>query len=140
MKESKKLEIDFLYLDLTACGRCQATDKVLDEALDELREELKGVKELTVNKIRIKSDEEAKKHGFVRSPTIKINGVDIEEVLTGKLKVTYSYCEPCSRVCGESCSEATGGGTNCRTFEHNGKTYNSPPKEMIKDAIRKTLR
>lgn len=138
-KENKKLEIDFLYLDLSTCERCQATDKVLDEALDELREELKNVKEIKVNKIKIMSDEEAKKHNFVRSPTIKINSVDIEEILTGKLEEKDNYCESCAGVCGDACSEVSGGGTKCRIVEYRGKTYEAVPKEMIKDAIRKVL-
>lgn len=139
IKESKKLQIDFLYLDLSTCERCQATDKVLDEALDELREELKDFKELTVNKIKITSDEEAKKYDFKRSPTIKINGVDIEEILAGKLKIKDSYCESCAGVCGDACREVSGGGTRCRVVEYIGKTYEVVPKEMIKDAIRKVL-
>jgi len=138
-KEDIKLKIEFLYLDLSTCNRCQTTDKVLDDALDELRLELIDVKELAVNKIRIISDKEAKERNFVRSPTIKINGVDVEEILTGELKVTDNYCPDCSGVCGDSCSEVTGGGSNCRTFTFKGKTYNSPPKEMIKEAIRNSL-
>jgi len=32
----KKLKIDFLYLDLSTCGRCVSTDNILQEALSEL--------------------------------------------------------------------------------------------------------
>lgn len=134
MEENKKLEIDFLYLDLSACERCQATDKVLDDALDELKEEIdrKNITAISVNKIKITSDEEAKKYNFVRSPTIKINGVDIEEILSGKLEIKDNYCGSCSEVCGKE--------TDCRVFEYWGKTYNSPPTEMIKEAIAKILK
>jgi len=135
-KEIKKLKIDFLYLDLSTCERCGATDKVLDDALDELKPELRGA-EVIVKKTKIKNDEEAKKYDFVRSPTIRINGVDIEKILTGKLDVKDNYCESCASICGESCSESTGGGTQCRTVEYKGKIYEAVPKEMIKDAIRK---
>ncbi|MFH1470270.1 MAG: DUF2703 domain-containing protein [Candidatus Micrarchaeota archaeon] len=134
-----KLTIDFLYLDLTTCRRCQATDVVFDEALNELREELKKVKELTINKTRITSDKEAKKRRVLRSPTIRLNGVDIEKLLVGKTDVTDNYCADCKGICGKSCSEVTGGGGKCRTFEYRGKSYNSPPKEMIKEAIRREL-
>jgi len=139
MAKDKKLEIDFLYLDLSVCERCQATDKVLDEALDKLREETKDVKELTINKIKIMSDEEAKKYNLVRSPTIKINGVDIEKILAGKLEIKDDYCESCVSGCDKSCLEVTDGGTQCRIVEYKGKTYEAVPKEMIKDAIRKVL-
>lgn len=139
MIKNKKLKIDFLYLDLSVCKRCQATDKVLDKALDELREKIRDVKELTVNKIKIKSDKEAKKYNFIRSPTIKINGVDIEEILTGKLEIKDNYCESCVGGCGKSCLRVTSGGTQCRVVEYKGKTYGAVPKEMIKEAIKKTL-
>lgn len=33
---SKKLSIDFLYLDLSTCDRCMATDSTIIEALAEL--------------------------------------------------------------------------------------------------------
>lgn len=139
LKVDKKLKIDFLYLDLSVCERCSATDNVLDEALDELREELKDVKELTVNKIKITNDEEAEKYDFVRSPTIRVNDVDIEEILTGELEIKENYCESCAGACGEACSDVSGGGTKCRIVEYKGKTYEAVPKEMIKDAIRKVL-
>lgn len=138
-KENRNLVIDFLYLDLSSCSRCQATDRVLDRALDEMRGELKGVKELTVNKVRITSDREAEERNVVRSPTIRINGIDAEEILAGKAEVTESCCPACSQVCGDSMPKTTGGGDKCRTFRYKGKTYNSPPKEMIKEAVRKCL-
>ncbi len=139
VKEIKKLKIDFLYLDLSTCDRCRVTDEVLDDALGELREEIRDVKEITINKIKITSDEEAKRCDFVRSPTIRINGVDIEKILSGRLEIKDNYCKSCASVCDETCSESTGGGTQCRTVEYKGKTYEAVPKEMIKDAIKKVL-
>lgn len=127
VNEMNKLVIDYLYLDLSLCKRCQATDIVLDEALSELREELKDVRQITVNKIKILSDKEAEKYEFKSSPTIRINGKDIEEIITGKLEIKENYCSSCSEVC---CGEP-----NCRTFEYNGTISDSIPKEMIKEAI-----
>lgn len=138
-KKIKKLKIDFLYLDLSICERCGATDKVLNDALSELKPELKAAK-VIINKIKIKNDEQARKYDFVRSPTIRINGVDIEKILTGKLNIKNNYCESCVSICGDSCSESTGGGTQCRVVEYKGKTYEAVPKEMIKDAIRKEIK
>src|SRR5690554_6535002 len=74
----KKLIIDFLYLDLTVCERCQSTENSLDEALKEVSAILKSAGyEIVVNKININSEELAIKHQFVSSPTIRINGNDI---------------------------------------------------------------
>ena len=36
LAEEKRLVIDFLYLDLSVCTRCQGTDSSLDEALAEV--------------------------------------------------------------------------------------------------------
>ena len=139
-KGSRKLVIDFLYLDLSSCSRCRTTGRILDLALDEMMNELKDVKVLTLNKIRITSDTEAEQLNVIRSPTIRVNGIDIEEILTGKSEVTDNCCSDCSRVCGVSMPRTTGGGKNCRTFRYGEKIYSSPPKEMIKKAIRKSLR
>lgn len=139
MAKDKKIKIDFLYLDLSTCDRCQTTDKELVEALIELEDEIKDLV-ITVNKQKIVSDEEAKKYDFVRSPTIRINGMDIEKVLTGKLEIKDNYCKSCKNGCGGSCLEVTGGGTRCRIVEYKGKSREAVPKEMIKDAIKKVLK
>lgn len=130
IKESKKLVVDFLYLNLMLCERCKATDNVLDEALVELKEDLRNVKELTIRKIKIETEDEAKNYNLIKSPTIRINGKDIEEILTGTLDIKDNYCQTCAASCGNS---------RCRTFKYKGETYDAIPKEMIIEAIRKIL-
>ncbi len=126
----KQLTIDFLYLDLSVCDRCQATDKVLDEALSGMRGLLPS--RVTINKFRVSKDEVDESF---RSPTIRINGRDIEEILFNEFNITRdqkdSECKPCSDVCEED--------TRCRVYEYRGKSYESLPMEMIQDAIAKTL-
>ena len=63
--KKKKLDIGFIYLDLSTCERCQTTDKVLDESLDELSGELKNLNEVSINKIKITTDKEVKKYYFI---------------------------------------------------------------------------
>jgi hypothetical protein len=126
-----QLTIDFLYLDLSCCERCQSTDKTMDEVLMELRQELKVIDHLTVNKIRINTKKDEEMYGLKRSPTIRLNGQDLEEIVSGEMVMSDNYCGSCSKVCGEE--------TNCRTFEYEGETSENIPKEMLREGILKVL-
>ncbi|MBS3816156.1 MAG: DUF2703 domain-containing protein [Candidatus Thermoplasmatota archaeon] len=135
------LSIDFLYVDLSECERCLSSDETLDRALRELRDQIhqNNIDSITVNKRKIRSDEQAKKHGLIRSPTLRINGTDIEGIVNEDYEVKDSYCPSCEDVTGPECYEITGGGNDCRVFEYEGETYETIPKEMIKEAVRKEV-
>lgn len=122
INENRKIIIDFLYLDLNICTRCQGTDEGLEEAIKDVAKilELAGV-EVVVNKIHIDSKEKAIQHKFVSSPTIRVNGRDIQ------MEVKESLCESCGDLCGSE--------VDCRVWVYKGKEYNVPPKAMIIDAI-----
>ncbi len=126
-----KLVIDFLYLDLCRCERCQSADQTLDEVLAELRSELKVIDYLKINKIRMTDKTDEERYDFKRSPTIRINGKDVEEVVSGELRITDNYCGSCSDICGED--------TNCRTFKYKGETSEDIPKGLLKEGLLKTL-
>jgi hypothetical protein len=119
----RKIDIDFLYVDLTVCTRCVGTDANLDEALTEVSRilEATGV-EVSVRKILVESEEQAKALGFFSSPTIRINGKDIA------LEFRESRCASC-----EDC--ACNGEINCRVWVFQGREYTEAPKAMIVDAI-----
>ncbi|NYE58413.1 DUF2703 domain-containing protein [Carboxydothermus ferrireducens] len=121
-KNSTRLVIDFLYLDLNVCERCQETDNTLESAIDDVKHvlEMAGI-EVVVNKINVINEELAKKYRFVSSPTIRINGKDIQ------LEVKENSCQSCGDLCGDE--------INCRVFVYKGQEYTSPPKEMIIEAI-----
>lgn len=122
----KPLLIDFLYLDLSVCERCQSTENHLDEAIKEVSGVLKAAGfEIVVNKININSKELAIKYQFLSSPTIRINGNDIA------LEVKESSCRECGDLCGED--------VDCRVWVHDGIEYNEPPKAMIINAILKEV-
>jgi len=120
--KKKKIVIDFMYLDLSVCERCQGTEESLEEAIADVKRvlELTGV-EVVVNKIHIDSEEKAIQYQFKSSPTIRINGKDIQ------LETKESLCESCGDLCGDE--------VDCRVWIYNGKEYNVPPKAMIIDAI-----
>lgn len=122
----KNIVIDFLYLDLTVCDRCQGTDSTLEEAI----EAVKTVLEVTnvgvqINKINVISEALAIEHKFVSSPTIRINGEDIQ------LEVKEDACSSCGDLCGDD--------VDCRVWSYQGKDYTVPPKAMVVEAILKAV-
>lgn len=118
----KPINIDFLYLDTTICGRCQDTEKALDEAISSVVVVLNAAGyEVKVNKVNIATRELAIQYQFISSPTIRVNGNDIAEELR------ESVCEDCGDLCGDT--------VDCRVWVYNGVQYTSPPKELIVDAI-----
>lgn len=80
---------------------------------------------VSYKKIKISTPELAEKYRFLSSPTIRVNGKDVCET------VTESDCACCGDIAGVS--------VDCRVFEYEGKTYEVPTKEMLADAILKTL-
>ncbi len=120
--EKKKIIIDFMYLDLSICTRCQGTEDSLEEAIEDVAKvlELAGA-EVIVNKVHIDSKEKAIQYRFESSPTIRINGKDIQ------LETRESLCESCGDLCGDE--------VDCRVWVYKGKEFNVPPKAMIVDAI-----
>lgn len=122
----KKIIIDFLFLDLTICTRCQGTEANLDTALNEVVEILdsRGY-EIELNRIHVTSREIATKYEFLSSPTIRVNGQDID------ISQKETLCESCGDLCGED--------VNCRVWEYKDEELTTPPKEMIIDAILKEV-
>lgn len=114
--------IDFMYLDLSICSRCQGTDNSLSDALAEVAAVLKAADiDVTVNKIHVTSGEQACRLKFASSPTIRVNGRDIQ------MDVRESLCESCGDLCGNE--------VDCRVWIYQGQEYTVPPKAMIIDAI-----
>ena len=76
-------------------------------------------------KIGRKGGRKGRTGGFVSSPMIHVNGQDIFYT------VTESDCGCCGEIAGVQ--------VDCRTYEHDGKTYEVPTKEMLADAILKKV-
>ena len=119
---TKKMLIDFLYLDLEVCTRCQGTDQVLEDAVADVQQILQaaGVS-VEINKVNVNTAAIAIEYQFVSSPTIRINGRDID------VDVKESLCESCGVLCGDS--------VDCRVWIYQGVEYNQPPKAMIINAL-----
>lgn len=118
----KTLEIDFLYLDHTACGRCKAADSTLNEAIEDISGKLEALGySIIVNRIEITSRSMAEQYEFISSPTIRVNGKDI------CLDVRESHRRDCGDICGDD--------LDYRVFVYQGAQYAVPPKEMIIEGI-----
>ncbi len=124
--KEKNVHIDFLYLDLDVCARCQGTEKNLDEAVREVSGVLRSAGyEVTVNKVNIASKELAEEYRFLSSPTIRVNGKDIAP------EVKENCCTDCGDLCGDK--------VDCRVWSFNGVDYTEPPKALLVNAILKEV-
>jgi len=120
------LDVEFLYLDMATCERCQATDSSLKQALDAMSSVFDALGyQVRVDEVHITSRELAVQHHFLSSPTIRVNGVDIQT------SVKESDCADCGSLSG--CA------TGCRVFTWSGQDFEQPPAGMIVDGILRVL-
>ncbi len=74
----KTVVVDFLYLDLTVCERCQGADKRVERAVELCRPVLAACGyDITLNSVNVDSEWLAEQYGFYSSPTVRVNNVDI---------------------------------------------------------------
>ncbi|MGQ0572558.1 MAG: DUF2703 domain-containing protein [Armatimonadota bacterium] len=120
---TRRVAVEFLFIDLEVCARCLGTNTNLEAALSEVSQLLAmaGI-EVSVTKTLVESEEQARALRFFSSPTIRVNGKDIA------LEFRESRCETC-----ESC--ACNGTVNCRVWVFQGREYTEAPTAMIVDAI-----
>jgi Domain of unknown function (DUF2703) len=78
---------------------------------------------VNVSKTLVATEAQARQLGFVSSPTIRIDGVDI----AGEL--VESACDTCSETC------ACDGGVDCRDWLYQGERSTHPPLGLIVEAI-----
>lgn len=124
--ERKQIVIDFLFLDLSVCTRCQGAENSLDEALKEVSGVLEATgTDVVINKVNVNTEELAYKYKFLTSPTIRVNGRDIQ------MEYKESLCESCGDLCGDE--------VDCRVWVYQGNEYTEPPKAMIIEGILKSV-
>lgn len=127
---TRTLRVDFLFLDREVCERCRGTEKSLHGALDRIAGVLAdlGVK-VSVRNIHVENEEAARQTNFEISPTIRINGRDIQP------EHIETACESCSDLC--DCSEGFGDDTtiDCRSWPYRGEEYTTPPVEFIVEEL-----
>jgi len=100
-----KVKVELLYFD-----GCPTYKKALKD-IEELVKQIGTDAEITM--VKVKSEEDAKRLRFLGSPTVRVNGVDVEPSARG----SKDY------------------GFRCRIYRVNGKILGSPSKEMLKQAL-----
>lgn len=124
--QKRQIVIDFLYLDLSVCERCQGTENNLEEAVRDTAGVLEAAGfDIVLNKINVTSKEMAIQHKFLSSPTIRVNGKDVA------IEFKESSCRECGDLCGDD--------VECRVWIYEGQEYNEPPKALIINAILKEV-
>ena len=119
-----RVNVEFLYLDESVCVPCSGTGDALDKALEAVREPLKLMGfEAVLNKIHVVDQARAIAEKFVASPTIRVNGVDIDR------SVTQENCPSCGTLAGDTIS------VDCRTWHWRGQTFQAAPVGKIMEEI-----
>jgi hypothetical protein len=75
-----------------------------------------------VTKTHVTSEEQARAARFASSPTVRINGTDIQ------LESRESFCEDCGKLCKEA-------SVKCREWRFHDAWFKSPPKGLFLEAI-----
>jgi hypothetical protein len=102
--------VEILYTE-----ECPFWKKAL-ELIEEIASDQKP--RITVKKIKISTETDAKNLRFIGSPTIRINGVDIDP----------------------EAPKGNEGFVGCRIYRYKGRMFEYPPKEMIESAFERFLR
>lgn len=103
------MNIEILFFD--GCPTHKEAQSLTEAVLQE-----KGL-EATFKITNVTNDDEAKKYGFIGSPTIRIEGRDVEK----------------------DAREVKDFGRKCRIYLVDGKTGGLPSKEMVRDTLREVL-
>lgn len=119
-----QIAIELFALDLNTCTRCTGTLANIQKAI-EMIDQILEVTDVAVqvHEILVKSEDDARRHHFTTSPTVRINGRDIA------FETMESQCDACTDLCG--CEE----GTDCRVWLYKGEEYNEAPVGLIVEAI-----
>lgn len=114
----KNVIVDFLFLDLSCCDRCQGADERVARAVERCRDVLSACGfNLVLNQLYVDTPELAERYRFESSPTIRVNGVDI--------------CPSVEENDCACCSDLSGTEVTCRVFPFNGTYYEVPPTDML---------
>jgi len=124
------MKIQLLYI--LDCPYCLKTKKLIKESLKGLRVDAE------IKEVLIDTKEKAKRFKFPGSPTVRINGKDVQE------KIEKARCLPC-----EELAELTKTKTSfvkkecyvsgCRTYNYKNRQYPYPPKGLIREAMKNIL-
>lgn len=99
--------MEILYFD--SCPSWRRTEEDVQRVIADA-----GIEDRTsVQLVEVKTDEEAQRLRFLGSPTVRVDGTDVDPSAVG----------------------ATTFGLQCRVYEHEGRLQGSPPAEWIRMAL-----
>lgn len=125
---SRVLVIDFLFFDRHDCDRCSGTEDALHAALDRIADLLDDLGiAVRLRKINVATEDAAVATGLKISPTIRIDGRDIQPAFGA------TSCESCTDIAG--CCEEGDETVDCRTWKYRGREFDTPPVELLIETI-----
>lgn len=119
----RTVTIEFLFLDRERCERCRGTGDALEEALSRvagLLDDL-GV-DVEVRTIHVRTARDARRVRLETSPTIRIDGRDLQPTFA------ESQCDPCGDL--GACDAV-----DCRLWRYRGEDHETPPVPLLVEAI-----
>lgn len=120
----RTVTVDFLYLDTESCDRCMGTEDALETALERVEPVLDALDVgITVRDIHVSSLDAAEATQLAVSPTIRIDGRDIQP----------DYLENACESCGDLC--ACEGDVDCRLWRYRGEEYTTAPVDLLVEAL-----
>ena len=120
------IKIEWMHYDKEGetCTRCNNTGDNIKSALEKISKD-SDFKDIKVNYKETKLNADK----MPESNTVLINDRKIEDILGASS--SENFCHSCSCLAGQ--------GTNCRTIEKDGESYEDIPEQMIIDALKITL-
>lgn len=125
---NRVLTVDFLFLDRHSCDRCAETEEGLETAVDRVADLLADLGiGLHIRKTKVETSADAYRTGLQISPTIRIDGRDIQP------EFEATTCESCTDIA--DCCDEDEEAIDCRSWSYRGRTFEVPPVEMVIEAI-----
>ncbi|ELZ76287.1 BFD (2Fe-2S)-binding domain-containing protein [Haloferax gibbonsii ATCC 33959] len=116
--------VDLLYLDNQTCERCMGTEDALKNALESVAPILDSFDTtLRVRDIHVTDIDAAEATGLAVSPTIRIDGRDVQP----------DYVENTCESCGELCE--CNGDVDCRLWKYRGKEHTTAPVDLLTESL-----
>lgn len=120
----RTVTVDFLYLDNESCERCMGTEDALEAALERIEPILEALDVgITVRDIHVSTLEAAEATQLAVSPTIRIDGRDIQP----------DYIENTCESCGDLCE--CDGDVDCRLWQYRGEEHSTAPIGLLVESL-----
>lgn len=122
------LNIELLVIDLATCQRCVPTGHQLKAAVELLNPVATALGiGLKHHERVVQTPGEAKERALLSSPTIRINGRDIDQ------DIRESVCESCGDLTENNTS------IDCREWHYRGGVYSAAPVSLLIEAIMRAM-